>query len=367
MIEYKTHNKNSLLEYINGDQFGLGNDIPITKHRAISQCHNPRLDDEDIILIIALENGILVGYLGILPDLIYYKENQPEKIGCVTCLWVSPTVRGKSVSSELLKIAIHHWNKKLFLGDYVPFTKKIYDRSGDFLIQPYQKQGVRLYVLSDLHTILPPKKLIFEKTKSLLKIIDTSLNIFIKIKHKFNKQRLEHLTFEYNEEIDDESQHFIELRQQNQLFRREKPELNWMLKYPWVLSAENKDELNCKYYFSSTAKSFSYRVVKIRNLDNKLIGLLIFSIRDFNLKLPYLYHDQNLDDIVMAINYHIIKWQIKTFTTYDEDLAKRILHLKSPAFHKRVVTRNYLLSKDLDTTTFFHMKMQDGDGDCGFT
>ena len=367
MIEYKIFNKNSLLKYINSDQFDLGIDIPITKHRAISQCHNPRLDDEDIILIIALENGILVGYLGALPDLIYYQEKKPEKIACLTCLWVSSNVRGRSVSTELLKIAMEHWSKKLFLGDYVPFTKKIYDRTGDFLIQPYKKQGVRLYVLSDLQTILPPKKPIFEKCKSLLKMIDASLNVLLRIKHKFSKGNHQNLTFEYDDVIDEESGHFIEQRQQNQLFRREKAELNWMIKYPWVLSSDSKDELNSKYYFSSTAKSFSYRVVKIRNLDNNLIGLLIFSIRDFNLKLPYLYHDQNLDDIVTAINYHIIKWQIKTFTTYDEDLARRILHLKSPAFHKRVVTRNYLLSKDLDTTTFFHMKMQDGDGDCGFT
>jgi len=367
MIEYKIFNKNSLLEYINDEQFGLGTDIPITKHRAISQCHNPRLDDEDIILIIALENGILVGYLGALPDLIYYQEKQPEKIACLTCLWVSPTVRGKSVSTELLKIAMEHWNKKLFLGDYVPFTKKIYDRIGDFLIQPYEKQGVRLYVLADLQTILPPKKPIFEKCKGLLKMIDTSINVCLKIKHKLSKENLQHMKFEYDDVIDDESHNFIKQRQQNQLFRRQQTELNWMLNYPWVLSSDTKDALNKKYYFSSTAKSFSYRVVKIRNLENKLIGLLIFSIRDYNLKLPFFYHDQNLDDIINAINYHVIKWQIKTFTTYDEDLAKRILHLKSPAFHKRVVTRNYLLSKDLDTTSFFQMKMQDGDGDCGFT
>jgi len=85
MIQIRQLNKAQLLTFIYSEEYKNLTFIPITKHRAISHIHNPRADDDDIILFLAYENEELVGYLGVLADKIYY-QNSPIKCGWLSCL-----------------------------------------------------------------------------------------------------------------------------------------------------------------------------------------------------------------------------------------------------------------------------------------
>src|SRR5690606_27351769 len=129
---------------------------------------NPHLVEDDILLILAFKTGVLVGYLGILPDVIYGNEQKHVKIGWLSCLWVSPNSRGKGISLFLINHALRLWNHNILSADYVPFTKNIYDKTNGFESQPFPKFGLRMYIKSDLATILTPKKLVFSKIKPLL-------------------------------------------------------------------------------------------------------------------------------------------------------------------------------------------------------
>ena len=184
MIEIKALNRKGLLEYIANEQFGLGEHIAISRHRAKSQAVNPRAEESDILLLLAIENGILVGYLGILPDYLFASKAK-HKVGWFSCLWVSPEARGKSISSLLMKAGLKHWNHKILSADYVPFTKKIYDKTKAFGEQPFTKSGVRLYLRSDFYNLLPPKAKFFQHIKGILKIKDAFFNIFLDLKLKF--------------------------------------------------------------------------------------------------------------------------------------------------------------------------------------
>ena len=368
MIEIKQLNKKLLLEYINSVHFGTGNDIPITFHRALSQVKNPRLYEEDIILLLAFDEGNLVGYLGILPDTIFLKEREPIKIGWLSCLWVSQHARGKGISIKLISKSLELWNNNILSADYVPSTKMIYDRTNQFVDKPFSKKGIRLYIKSDLYNILPPKKIIFFKLKWLFKAIDFCANGLLNIRLIFLKEDLSHLHFEYIDHIDEEVNDFIATKQEKQFFKRNKDDLNWIIKNPWILSSIRKDDLNKKYYFSSTAKSFNFYSLIVRNSDDKLIGLMIFAKRDTALKLPYLYHDNCFDTIIKVINYHLIKWKIRTFTTFHSDLAQNLINKKTTAIYKKELKRNYMIpSIFLDEIFNSDLEIQDGDGDCSFT
>lgn len=368
MIEFKLLNKHLLLEYINSVQFRTGNDIPITIHRALSQVKNPQLQEDDIILILALDEGQLIGYIGILPYTIFFKGKEPIRIGWLSCLWVSKLARGKGISVKLLSKSVELWNSKAIAADYVPATKVIYDKTNQFVNKPLEKKGIRLYVKSDLYNILPSKKIIFFKIKWLFKAIDFCVNVFLDFRLLFYKTDLSHLRFEYIEHIDEEVNSFIISKQENQLFRRNKDELNWMIQNPWLISSNKKDNLNKKYYFSSTAKSFNFYSLKVKNSDGILIAFMIFSKRDTTLKLPYYYHNNCIDSVVDAINYYMIKWEIRTFTTYNSDLAQILATKKTPAIFKKVVIRNYMISSVFKDEVFnSNFEIQDGDGDCGFT
>ena len=308
MIEIKTLNKKTLLEYINSAGFGAGPDIPISVHRALSQIKNPRLDENDVILLLAYDDGVLVGYLGILPDTVFRKGKGLEKIGWLSCLWVSQHVRRRGISVELMSKSLELWNNHVLAADYVPFTKKIYDRTNQFVDTPYTKRGIRLYVKSDLHTILPPKGNIFQRLKGLLKAIDFCVNGILNVRLKLFAEDFSPLHFEYINSIDEEVNDFISAKQEKQPFRRNKDDLNWIVQNPWIIPANQKDDLNRKYYFSSTAKSFDFYLLKVRNSDQKLIAFLMFAKREDRLKLPYLYHDNCLDTIVKVINCRLVKW-----------------------------------------------------------
>lgn len=368
MIEIKQLNKKLLLEYINSIHFGKGNDIPITIHRALSQIKNTRLDDEDIILLLAFENNNLVGYIGILPDIIFLKNEEPLKIGWLSCLWVSQNARGKGISVKLINESLTLYKNNILSADFVPYTKKIYDKTNHFLDKPYSKKGLRLYIKSDLQTILPPKNVFISKTKWLLKVVDFCANSILNNRLRFFKEDLSQINFEYVNHIDDEINNFIITKQDNQLFRRKKEDLNWIIKNPWILSATHGDILSKKYHFSSIAKDFNFYSLKIRNSDNKLIGFMIFTKRDNSLKLPYLYHDNCLDIVIKVINCHIIKWEINTFTIFHPELVQRLKSVKTPALFMRGVNRNYMFSlvfeNELINSDF---QIQDGDGDCCFT
>ena len=78
-METKTFNKAELQEFINSPSFNELINIPISRRRAISQIHNPRAEDEDILLVAAFDGNKTVGYLGILPDFVI-QGNTKEKV-----------------------------------------------------------------------------------------------------------------------------------------------------------------------------------------------------------------------------------------------------------------------------------------------
>ncbi|MEZ4911240.1 MAG: GNAT family N-acetyltransferase [Saprospiraceae bacterium] len=366
MLEIRQLNRQALQGYIDAPEFGMGNFLPITKHRAISHIKNPRVSNTDVLLLLAYFDGELIGYLGILPDYLYPRGEQAIKIGWLSCLWVSETARGKGISVQLMLEASALYQNRLLSADFVPATKRLYDNSGLFEKSSLQKQGIRLYVRSNLAQILPPKHVLFRKFESVLSVSDVVINTFIRLRSF--KPNISNLKIEEVDLIDNECIHFIHQCSQFSLCRRGPEELHWILQFPWVLSAPEKSDLDKKYYFSSTAKEFSYRALKVKNTDGKLIAFMIFTVMDKNLKLPYLYHNGFIDRVIDVINFCIISWQIKTFTVFHPELSQRLNSSKTAAILSKPIQRSYMVSKGLkDYFTKMDNDVSDGDGDCCFT
>jgi GNAT superfamily N-acetyltransferase len=368
MIEIRELNRADLLEYVQSEDFANQRDIPISIHRAVSHVNNPRADDDDILLLLAFENDRMVGYRGVIPDWFYINESAPEKVGWLSCLWVSPDMRGKGIGVQMLHRASNLYADKILLTEFVPHLKSLYVGSGKISSTPIVKQGLRLYIQSDLATILPPKHPFFRRSSWLLKGMDSVFNLIFDARLKLLKPTNPSARFEYIDNIDEESNQFLKRFQKGELSKRSAEEINWILNYPWILSAPQKSALDRKYYFSSTAKSFRYVGLQLRNASNDITALMIFSIRDGVLKLPYIYHDDCLGDVIKVINQHIVKWRIKTFTTYHRELADQLRKVKSPAVFKKEVERPYLVSFELEEMlSSSDFILQDGDGDCAFT
>jgi GNAT superfamily N-acetyltransferase len=366
MLSIRTLNRVQLLAFVQDAAFGKLPFIPISRHRALSHIANPRVEENDVLLLTAYENEALVGYLGVLPDRMF-RGDQSEKCGWLSCLWVSEEHRGKRIAQQLLEKCFDVWNRRILVTEFTGPAKALYDRSGIFhsLADPI---GIRLYLRADLATLLPPKKDVFRKNQALLQSLDHGINTITDLRLPKPDLNSEAFTLEYPIEIDDETAIFIESRQHNQLFKRGKEELNWILNNPWILSAPEKDPLNSRYHFSSVEKQFNFSLVKVRGTQNELIAFLLFAQRNESLKLPYCYHNGNMNAVWKAIRHELLRLHISTFTTFQPDLVDYIhTHDKLAFFHKKV-TRNYIISTRFDAFIgAAPIAIQDGDADCSFT
>ncbi len=367
MIELRTLRRVELLEFINSDEFKTAAVIPITKQRAISQRNNPRCEETDVLLILVYSETTLVGYAGMLPDKIFSAEGREEKFAWLSGLWVSEKARGQGLGVQLIKKALECYDQKLLSADYVPFTKKLYDRSEGFLKEPYERKGIRLYVKADFTNLLQPKHSIFSNIKFLLKPMDGLFNIFLNTTSFFSNYKLGPDQMKIIE-TKDWAIAINSFPSVDNSFKRNAIELKWMLEFPWIKSDAEAKRAAKQYHFSSYADQFDNKIVQILDSTNHATATLFFTIRNQNLKLTYLFHQENWNMIIQIINHLLIKWNIKSFTCFHAVLSKKLAEAKTPAFLKRTLTRKYMIGKALSHIVKENdFDLQDGDGDCGFT
>src|SRR5688572_14514979 len=130
-MELREFTPAALAEFIRSEEYEKMPVVPISRHRAISQIRNPRVSETDVILVLAYVNGKMAGYLGVLADYIFL-NNQKEKAGWLSCIWVDAEMRGQGIAGKLLNCALERWDNRILATEFTDTAKKIYDRSGQF-------------------------------------------------------------------------------------------------------------------------------------------------------------------------------------------------------------------------------------------
>ncbi len=352
-----------LAAYITSDIYRQGEVVPISPHRALSHVQNPAAQPEDLSLVLIYADGVLQAYLGVLPDVIY-PEGTPERAGWLSCMWVSPALRGKGIAKKLIQTVFEHWDHRILVTEFTPEAKGLYDRTTQFndLTQP---EGIRGYLRPDFARLLSSKSNRWAALQPVLKLADLLLSPFNQIRLRFCTVTTPAMT--YIREVDEETAAFIEKHQTDSFMRRGKAGINWMLKNPWVLSAPGPDETSRKYHFTATAKQFVYFAVKMTDTSGKLTGFLVLSYRDGHLKVPYCFVEtSHLNDAVAVIYHHALQTGARMVSVFHPGLAALLRNDKSsPFFLRRMVRRHYIISKVFQVTR--PVIIQDGDADAGFT
>jgi len=364
-MEIRPYTVNTIAELTTSEQFMTLKHVPITKHRAVSHAHNPRASGEDKILFIAYENNEIAGYVGVLPDRIVHQDTC-EKIGWLSCFWVDPGYRGKNISVSLFSCVMEAWDNKILITNMAPGTINFYLRT-DLYRQPLYKTGIRGYLRFNLANILPPKNTIFKKAVPFLKALDFTGNIMndarLYFYHRYKVNR--NLRVEYRNDITPEAEEFIIGYNRQEFIKRGKPELEWILKYPWILEGSYGDHDSRRYYFSSVAERFICQCIQFYNDRDRMVGFLILSVRNDHLTVPYYYGEkESRKDIVKFLITQMRDLEVSMITIFQSELSEALNRLKSPLLFKKKILRPYLCPKALDITG---LKFQDGDGDSAFT
>lgn len=370
MIEIRPLNAAQLDALVQSPEYARLPHLPISIHRGRSHAHNPRALAHDPLLLLACDDANpdrMVGYLGVMPDHIHLPDGTTIQMAWMSCIWVDASQRGKGISKLLTRKAFELYEGRIVLTEFTELAGKLYDRL-DLFACLHVSQGKRLYNRLDLHGILGSKGGKWLKIKALLKLADVAGNALLDLRFLGHRPP-KGWTIEQVNGVDDEAAAFIEAHNGAELFRRSARELSWMLEWPWMLSGSTGDEMSRKYEFSSVARHFQNDLLKVRDQTGQLRMFLFFSRRDGTLKLNYCYFDAGLESEVLAIlRYQMRHWKVNTALLYHAGLVEALDRQRMGVLFQKPARREYRIGKELGAEVAgLEFRIQDGDGDCGFT
>ena len=344
--------------------------IPITRHRALSQIHNPRAAESDVALITAMHEGELVGYMGILPDVMFI-EGKERKFGWLSCWWVDPEKKHLHAAGELYRRSFALYHDDVAGASYSPSAWRVYEASKKFI--PFHKMPRCTYLLRMAGgTLLPSRKPQFKKIAWLLKTIDAVLNPFVDLRSRLRARSLrkacKNITFEHLNSIDDGSEACIRRNQAMEFTKRGKKEFDWILRYPWVLPATLEDRNTNRYYFSSTAKRFDLNCLRMLRNDGTTSAVLILQLRDNTLDVMYVYCDADcLQDAMRLVALHAIETRVELLVVSGAANIEAIDQIGLPTLYRKHSVRASIISTHFSDMPFEKYYLQAGDGDLVFT
>ncbi|BDS13261.1 GNAT family N-acetyltransferase [Aureispira anguillae] len=360
-----------LQAYIDSEEYKRANYIAISKHRALSHLKNPRAKADDLVLVLIYEGGEMVAYLGVFADDLHFTTGI-EHVGWLSCMWVNPIMRGKGIAKKLIHTVFEAWSYKILVTEFTPAAEGLYNRTGQF-IDLAKPRGLRGYLRLNLAYLLPKKDPKWNKWAPLLSCIDGLFNLPNALRLQLKAAsflKLKGINFEYLSELDDETWAFIQKNKLPELMNRDRKDLTWLTRNPWLISSKLTDYNASRYHFSATDSSFNFLNVKIYNSNLEVIGFLILSIRGKNMKVPYAYVQEGAADKVLQVIYkHLIALKLDMLTVFHPVLVKQIAKGKAPFFLTRNFQRHYIIGKVLEDQLVAtpNFVIQDGDADAAFT
>jgi hypothetical protein len=362
IIEIK---KSELISFLQSDNFKKSKNLPITSYRAFSQVNNPRAKDDDIILIIALDiENQVVGYIGALPELI--PEYPDVKLAWNSCWWIDK-YSSSNVAMKLLFKFISVWKSNVMMRDLTTVTKKIILSIKGFSVLKSlngKKYFIRLNItdkFSDKIKILRP---FFRFTDFIFNCI---MDIFFYLIYYKNNIK-SNVYIEFSNYLSSDDSAFIKKLNKNEIFKRDITELNWILKFPWIIQSSEKDINYKKYYFSSIKKTFSSKVLYIKNIfTNDLIAILIIKEINGCVEIPYLFYEKgNLEIIAQNILNYLIKEKAVSFLTFNDEINNWFEQKRLAYFFMKKIEKEFVVSDKLKHFIKPDFKFQDGEGDYVF-
>ena len=254
-------------------------------------------------------------------------------------------------------------------SDLTPHTYSILTQMGMFRTR--EKEGIRICLRAPLALLLPPKNRIYRSLKWLLHAFDFFANIFIDIRLGYIiTSHLERSLEGRFREIDcpgEEETALINESALNPVCRRDSRHFNWIMHNPWILTA-NPDIQKKKYPFSSFARQFIQKWFRTGS-EGKNEVLLMVSIRDRHLKVPYLFYkdEKDLHEAARLIFMLAAKHRVSLITTFHPVFSEVLTGSGGPVLLKRKIRRLTAVSGELSATTGEDFFLQDGDGDSVFT
>lgn len=324
--------------------------IPITKHLALAQQHNPYAGQHDIGLVVAYVGGRCAGYMGLIPGLLRTGE-QLSKVYWGSTLFVAPEYRPMGVGIFLIKnilslkcdfvgaemslMAEQVWRKLGLLGRLPARDCYVLDVNplnvADSPLRSLQRCSGNVRYLSGAaaRAFTANKRVVFPSVKK----------YYYRMLRKRCEKKLTCMRYTEVGEINNFSYEKVPNRPHCE-FHRGLDWINWKLKYRWMLGKDEVDVSYDNYHFRGVRDAFKIFAVEISSADrDEYKGFLVLSLsiegRECTLKiLDYFLYDPGDAEYVVAL-------AIQYADTYQADRVI-IPDRLAPYFRKNVLTKYFL-------------------------
>lgn len=340
--------------------------LPISFQRVQSYIHNPRANHNLPVLYVGYIDDKIVSYRSVFQDSFENNEGKKISIVWISGSWTHPDFRKKGYSRIILDEVSRDYQQHIFISNYGNLSFSLYSKRED-LINFRFLNGYRFYYRFSLAEILSARNKFFAKTKFILSSMDVLGNIFIDCKKLFHKNK-----YALNVELatfNDELNEFITKHQYNSLFKRNTKEFQWVFDFPWVEQADNDNEIDRRYHFTTSAKRFVKKAVTIRK-NNQIHGFLLYSIKDQIMNIHYIFCESEIERKEFSNYIYTILQKEKTSTLIltDEKLIELMKKHKGYIYSKHWA-KGYFVGKNLlnNYPEINSKEIYMGDGDTIFT
>jgi GNAT superfamily N-acetyltransferase len=234
--------------------------LPISSQRVLAHTQNPCARPDDIVLLVVFDGNDCIGYHGLLPGLLKH-DNNISRVFWATTFYVSEAHRGQGIG-KLVVEKIKSLNVDFVGAGPNRASEKTYLNSGLKTLGPVIFYQLRLEKFIRF-------KLFYPMVKALL------------YRHWLSRQSGDFQEFSYKQvdQINDELERNKMISYPAPAFHRDIEMVNWMLKYPWVLSRDTTEVRKENYHFSRVRDIFKYIALEIyTQRENTLKGFLVLSV-----------------------------------------------------------------------------------------
>ena len=323
--------------------------------RAYSILKNPYVQNETYIISALFVGDNLGAYTAVFPDVIGIASADSDdrirrSIYWNTTLYVNPKYEGKGYAYIVIANICECYGADYFDHAAAPASVENFK---------FMRMGVD-YVPQ---FIFSPKSIHRNTLKGKLAYLGQ-----LRAEHErkdrckvsLERIRKENFALEYVTFVDAQTYTFIEAHAQKDLFLRSQEMFNWMLRYPFSVAKPMKSRVCSLYKFELNAAD--YRLLGVRVVkDSSVVGFYMFTQMGDSMAMKYLYYEDECKQIVFdSIVEHLLVENVKTFSTYDEQLSNYVDKARLFA-RKSVYSMSFTHPADFMYNK--QLRIQAGDGD----
>lgn len=259
--------------------------LPFTKARLSCYLDNPFAEDDDVLWLIAWQEGKPAAYLGLVPDQIR-TEAGTLKIAWFSSWWADPRVRGSGLARQLTSLGLTLY-KGIGIDSGTPWSMRQMRESGDFFL--YTQRPRSFWFLNVNQKALKDFGYRFKAIELVFPIIHFLLGrlMIMRLRSWLSRMGETSLSVEYLLEPDAASIDIISSINESEFCVKDAGVLRWRSGLPPRM-ARIAGLGNRASYFGNSGEKVSSSLIKLSD-GKKPVGLVNICLADGYLKIPFLY------------------------------------------------------------------------------